>query len=429
MSGQAGTHPLLKLDQDLILNCMRCGFCLPACPTYRHREIESASPRGRISLMRAVEEGKLEILEIADQLDQCLGCRACETACPAGVEYGHMLEQGRALLTAARRNPWPVRFAFRWVLGTPLGIAMAGVGLWLYQRSGLRRVARLLGLPRRFGGAGLAGVERAVPESVSPLRRLRQRRRVTPARGPRHHRVAFFTGCVSEILFWESNQNAIAVLVAAGCEVTVVHGQGCCGAVHTHAGEYEMALEQAKRNIAAFEAGGFAYIVNAAGGCGAQLKEYGHLLAGDPVWADRAAGFSRRCRDFSELLATLGPLPLREMTGLFTYQDSCHLRNGQKVTAQPRALLKSIPGATYVELPEADRCCGAAGTYAVTQWAMSDAILDLKMGQVEGTCAGTLVVANPPCQLEMLEGVERAGLEGRVRVRHIADVLAEGLRQ
>jgi len=272
-------------------------------------------------------------------------------------------------------------------------------------------------------------MEAAVPEAPSPLRRA-DLQPVYPAKGPRKARVAFFRGCVSDIVFFKTNLNAIEVLRAAGCDVDVPLGQGCCGAVHSHAGEHEMALAQAKRNIEVFENGGYDYIVNAAGGCGAALKEYGRMLEGDPEWADRARRFSAACRDFSELVAALGPLPLGPMEGeTFTYQDSCHLRNGQKITAQPRALLKAIPGARFVELPEADRCCGAAGTYAVTQAEMSDAILNHKMAQVEGTGATTLVVANPPCQLEMIEGVQRAGLSEKIKVRHIADVLAESLRQ
>ncbi|MDB4896142.1 MAG: glycolate oxidase subunit, partial [Firmicutes bacterium] len=240
------------LDEELLNNCMRCGFCLPACPTYRHREIESASPRGRIALMRSVHEGKLEIEQIADQLDLCLGCRACEPVCPAGVPYGQILEQGRAMLTEARANPWPVRFAYRWVLGTPLGIKLGGWGLWLYQKSGLRRLARKLNLVERVAGPGLAAMERAVPEAASPVRRAKVAR-VTSAAGERKARVGFFLGCVSDMVFFETNAAAIKVLAAAGCEVSVAPGQGCCGAVHGHAGEHGTAVAQAKRNIAAFE--------------------------------------------------------------------------------------------------------------------------------------------------------------------------------
>jgi glycolate oxidase iron-sulfur subunit len=413
-----------ELDEEILLNCMRCGFCLSACPTYRLTELESNSPRGRIALMRAVHEGNLEITELQGTLDLCLGCRACEPVCPAGVSYGHLLEGGRAMLAKARPTPRPVRFAYKWVLGTPAGIKAAGIGLWLYQRSGLRRLARKLGLVARIGGPGMAGMEAAIPDVPAPWRWGPSRRGAAP-QGPRKLRVGFFKGCMSDIIFAETNRSAIAVLAAAGCEVSVVDGQGCCGAVHAHAGEHEMALAQAKRNIAAFEQGAYDVIVNTAGGCGAALKEYGYLLREDPAWAERAARFSARCRDFAELLAEVGMPPLRSTQGTFTYQDSCHLRNGQKVVAQPRALLRAIPGARYVELPEADQCCGAAGTYAVTQADASDRILSRKMQNVLATGADTVVVVNPPCHLEMVEGVQRAGLDKQIRVRHLADILAE----
>jgi glycolate oxidase iron-sulfur subunit len=425
------SNPKLKaqLDEEILLNCMRCGFCLPACPTYKLTEIESATPRGRIALMRAVHEGKLEIEQIADNLDFCLGCRACESVCPAGVQYGTLLEEGRAMLTEKRPNPWYLKLAYEYGLGTPAGIKAAGWGLWFYQVTGVRWLARKLNLIEQIGGPGLAAMEAAVPDVASPLRRT-ARQAVTPAAGARKHRVAFFAGCVSEIVFWETNQSAIEVLTAAGCEVVLAPGQGCCGAVHAHAGEHDLALAQAKRNIAAFEGGGYDYIVNAAGGCGAALKEYGKLLAKDPEWAERAARFSTACRDFSELIAELGELALKPLDGeTFTYQDSCHLRNAQRITAQPRKLLKAIPGARYVELPEADQCCGAAGTYAVTQADASDAILSRKMQHVVGTGATTVVVVNPPCQLEMIEGVQRAKLQDKIKVRHLADILAEALQK
>lgn len=423
------SHPTLKveLSEDMILNCMRCGFCLPACPTYREKEVESASPRGRIALMRAVMDGELEILEIADKLDACLGCRACEPACPAGVTYGPMLEQGRALVAQARPNPWVVRFAYKYVLGTPVGIKLAGWGLWLYQKLGLARAARSLGVVEKIGGKGLADMESAVPDAPSPLRRGQLKERYQAA-GPCRYKVGFFKGCVSDIIFFETNMAAVEVLTQLGCEIEVTDRQGCCGAVHGHAGEHDLAIEQAKRNIAAFENMGYDFIVNTAGGCGAALKEYNRLLAGDPEWADRAARFSAACRDFSELVEKLGPVPMGQLEGTFTYQDSCHLRNAQKVSAAPRNLLKAIPGARFVELPESDRCCGAAGTYAIQQALLSDQILDKKSEQVRGTGASTLVVANPPCHLEMIEGINRAGLSDKVKVRHIADVLAEAMR-
>lgn len=421
---QLTTH----LDEDVLLNCMRCGYCLSACPTYRLEPKETSTPRGRIALMRAVHEGKLDIMDIQNQLDFCLGCRACEVVCPAGVQYGQLLEEGRADLTKKRPNMWIVRQAYKYILGTPGGIKFAGFGLWLYQALGLRWLARNLGIIKAIGGVGLSAMEQSMPDTASPSRRS-ARKQVTPAVGPRRHRVAFFTGCISDIVFWETNQSAIEVLAQAGCEVTIPEGQGCCGAVHGHSGEHEMAVGSAKRNIVAFENGGYDFVVNCAGGCGAALKEYGKLLKDDPEWADRAAKFSASFRDFTQLLATLPPLEMGEINETFTYQDSCHLRNVQKITQQPRNLLKSIPGSKYVELPESDQCCGSAGTYAVGQADASDKILSKKMQHVIGTGASTVVVINPPCHMEMIEGVQRAGLEDKIKVRHIADILKEAVNK
>lgn len=417
----------VELNEEMILNCMHCGFCLPACPTYREMEKESASPRGRIALMRSVQAGQMNILDIAENLDACLGCRACEPACPAGVTYGAILEQGRANLTEVRPTPWPVKMAYKYVFGTPGGISFAGKALWFYQKSGLRALAHSLDLVKAVGGQGLADMEASVPEEIPSPSRRNEMKRLNPAVGQKKYLVGFFLGCVSDIVFFETNMNAIAVLTRAGCEVEVAPGQGCCGAVHSHAGEHELAMEQAKRNIAAFEEGHYDYIVSTAGGCGAALREYHKLLADDPEWAQRAARFSAACRDFSELIAQLDPLPLGPMAETFTYQDSCHLKNVQKVSEPPRQLLRSIPGAKFVELPDAGSCCGAAGTYAISKSETSDAILDRKAENVRGTGATTVVVANPPCHLEMIEGVRRAGL--KVKVRHIADILAESLQK
>lgn len=416
----------LQLDEDLLLNCMRCGFCLPACPTYRLRQIESASPRGRIALMKAVQDGKLDLMDIAPQLDFCLGCQACEVVCPSGVEYGHLLFGARVELEKIRPMGRVVRLIYTHILGRPGGIKLAAFGLWLYQRSRLRWVARALKLVERIGNQGLADMERSVPEAASPLRRW-VRKRVTPAAGPRKLRVGFFTGCISDIAFFETNQNAIMVLSAAGCEVEIPSGQGCCGAVHSHIGDVATAVALAKRNIVAFEAGGYDYIVNTAGGCGSGLLQHKHLLADDPEWAERASRFSAACRDVSQVLAELDPLPLGPLAETITYQDSCHLRNVQRVSEPPRRLLKSIPGARSVEPPESDQCCGSGGTYSVAQTEASDRMLTRKTMLLQATGATTVVVTNPGCQLEMIEGVQRAGLSGKVKVRHLVDVLADAL--
>jgi len=423
-----------ELEIELLDQCIHCGFCIQACPTYRELGVETASPRGRLQMMKAVAEGQLAPdAGFADEMNLCLGCRACESACPSGVHYGQALEQARAL--AAQTAPphlarrLTLRLAFRWLLPHG-GRLRAGVALLrLAQRTGLLRpVAALLprhwremtaALPPAPGRAEHRQVSAALAAAAQPA----------AAEGPT---VGFFRGCIQDALFAGTNAATAHLLRAAGCRVVAPppHGAGpagaaqtCCGALAAHGGDREYARELARRNIAAFEALGCDYVVNNAGGCGAMLREYGHLLHDDPAWAERAARFAAGVRDVSELLASqglpaLGPLPWR-----VTYQDSCHLHHGQRVKSQPRQLLQQVPGLTYVELKNADRCCGSAGIYNLTHPEMAGALLDEKMENATATQAEVIVTSNPGCLLQMRLGVQRAGLADRVRVLHLVDLL------
>ncbi|BAS29052.1 (Fe-S)-binding protein [Limnochorda pilosa] len=423
----------VRLPLDETIQCMRCGFCLAACPTYRLTSLETQSPRGRIHLVRSAAEGGLDVGAILPPLDLCIGCRACEAACPAGVRYGWILEETRAELEPRRRRGLLERairaVALGRILGTPGGIRLGAWLLRLYRSLGLDRLVRSTGLLRRLAPAA------AEMEAVLP--RTRERRAVNRTRTAAHPatRVAFFQGCVQEMAFRHVNEAAVRVLEAAGCQVTFPRGQGCCGAVHVHAGERELALQQARRTIAAFEAVDGEVIVSVAGGCGAALKEYPSWFEGDPVWEPRARAFAARCRDFTELLDGLPLPPMKPVEAVVTYQDSCHLRNVQKVVAPPRRLLQSVPGLRYVELPDAGRCCGAGGTYALTQPAMSRRVLDAKMADVAETGATILAVANTPCHLQLLLGARRlaegrvSGVEGQpgIEVLHVAEILDRAL--
>lgn len=448
---------------EFAYHCIRCGFCLPACPTYGETLLETESPRGRIALVRAAAEGVLPIAEIAPHLDLCIGCRACEAACPAGVPYGQLLEHARAAIEQSVARPIWERAARRlgigWALGSPRMLKLAAFTLWLYQASGLQKLVRASRLLRLISPAA-AELESVLPTLRPPWQRrpargLATSRVANPARRPR---VAFFLGCVQEVALDSVSQAAMRVLEAAGFEVVVPEGQGCCGAVHAHAGQLDRARDQAKRNIAAFEQVGADWIVNIAGGCGAALKEYPSLLAhgpgglpasshagasegsappgasaasgrgGSDGWVERARRFSERVRDFSELLADAPLPPMGPLEGVVTYQDSCHLRHVQKIADPPRRLLRRIPGLEYVELPEADRCCGAGGIYNLTEPAMSRQVLERKMAHVRSTGATIVAVANTPCHLQMLVGVRRSGLDRRgVQVRHIAELLDEAI--
>ena len=430
----AGSGPL-ALPLEEAIQCMRCGFCLAVCPTYQRTGVESQSPRGRVHLVRSAAQGLLEPEAILPALDLCIGCRACEVACPAGVPYGRILEESRAALEPRRPRPffhrllW--RVALRGLLGRPGGIRLSGWLYRLYQAVGIQWLVRRTGILQRLSPS-LAEMEAVLPGRRSRWTSRASGRTVEGCRP----KVAFFQGCVQEIVLRHVNEAAVRVLEAAGCEVVFPAGQGCCGAVHTHLGDREAALAQARRNIRAFEAADADWIVSIAGGCGAALKEYAQWFAGDPRWEARAQAFSSRCRDFTELMDEL-PLPdMAPFEAVVTYQDSCHLRNVQKVVDPPRRLLQRVPGLTYVELPGAGQCCGAGGVYTLTQPAMSREILDAKMAQVAQVGASVLAVANTPCHLQLLVGARRlarsadgAGAKtARIEVLHVAEILDRALR-
>lgn len=400
------------LSYEDLQKCIHCGYCIQACPTYRQTGVELHSPRGRIALLRAVAEGKLPIDEgLAEPLDACLGCRACETACPSGVPYGHLLEEARALTASVSPAPWWVRLGLKHLMPYP---------------ARLRIVARLLRLAQRTGLLKLLpAAMRSLAEALPPVAVPR------PYAAAQAGTVAFFHGCVQEAFLHGQNEAALQVIAAAGHAAAIPAGQTCCGALHAHTGDLEGARAMARRNIAAFEATGNGPIINHAGGCGAHLKEYGHLLKDDPAWAARAAAFTARVRDLSEWLAEVG-LPdgaLQPLDATVTYQDSCHLAHGQKVRQAPRAVLRSIPGIAYREMAAADQCCGSAGIYNIIRSDMADRVLAEKMGNVAKTGANLLVTANPGCYMQLCQGVRREGLQDQIEVLSLAELLARSLQQ
>lgn len=427
------TQAIDKLDMDEILNCMHCGFCLPTCPTYQQTGLETQSPRGRIALMKGVAEGHLPIdEEFESNMYACLGCRACETACPAGVRYGHLIEVAREVVETGKRDRKKRAFRRNLILNQlfmhPKRMKLAGAALWGLQASGLQKMANRTGLARMLPRE-IAEMQRAVDQIASPTKRgARRAVSRTEASSSTQLRVAIFPGCVMDVMFYETNQAMARLLSKAGCEVVFLEQADCCGALHAHAGEKQSAIELAKRNIAAFERAlereGVDYIVNNAGGCGAALKEYDVWLQDDPEWADRAKAFIAKCKDISEMLAELPPLEFAKRLNVrVTYQDSCHLAHGQGVRNQPRDLIRRIPGVEYVELPHADSCCGSAGIYNITNFDMSMAILDQKMEYVRETSVDLVVTANPGCLLQMKAGMIRSGLERQTRAIHIVDLL------
>ncbi len=389
-----------ELDQ-----CVHCGLCLNQCPTYRALQLEPESPRGRIHLVRAVTEGRIEANErFAEHIYLCLMCRACESACPSGVRYGRIAEAAREAVgppgsPLARALETLV---FKCLLPSPQMLRVVARLLRLYQRSGLQSVSRAL-LPARL--YEMAAMLPSVPE-----RFFAPQDEPLPARGERRARVAMLGGCVMSLLFADINEATVRVLRRNGCDVLIPKAQGCCGALNIHNGETTVAKVMARRNIDAFlDCGAEAVIVNAAG-CGAAMKEYGHLLRNDPAYAEKAARFARMVRDASEFLAALGPVvPRRRIEMTVTYQDPCHLAHGQKVRAQPRALLTAVPGLRLIEMEGSDRCCGSAGIYNLTHPEMSQELLREKMGSIATTSAEAVVAPNPGCMLQLGYGARRYG--------------------
>jgi glycolate oxidase iron-sulfur subunit len=400
--------------------CVHCGLCLNQCPTYRLWHNEADSPRGRIRQIQLVDEGHLELGEaFVRHIDRCLDCRACETACPSGVEYGKLVERARAQIEQRYKRPAASRLArdffYRRLLPYPPRIAGVARVLRLYQRSGLAALVRGTGVLRLLG---LESRERLLPTIDSEFF-FGEMGKTFPAKGPRRARVALFAGCIAQVTFSELNRSTIHVLQANGCEVVVPNTQVCCGALPAHAGVRDVARALARTNLSAFLPEKMDAILTNAAGCGSTLKEYGHLLgAGDEH--DRAAAFASKVRDVGEFLVELGLVaPMHPVAVRVTYQDSCHLAHGQKIRDAPRRLIGSIPGVELVEMRLADQCCGSAGVYNITQTKASMELLALKMECVREAEAAAIVTSNPGCILQLRAATARSGLE----VLHVIELL------
>jgi glycolate oxidase iron-sulfur subunit len=384
--------------------CVHCGFCLQACPTYLALGDENDSPRGRIYLMKALVEGELALDDesVHTHIDRCLGCRACETACPSGVPYGALLEATRATIAEVEKPPLRARiilalFAHRTLMRLAVGAAR------LVRATGLAR--SLSGLP---GDLGFAFAMLA--SSESPLARAGTS---YPGGDGSRGTFALLEGCVMEGLFTAANRATERTLIANDYTQVPAPEQHCCGALHAHAGDLETARALARKNIAAFEKSGAEFFVTNAAGCGALLKEYEHLLAHDGTWTTRAAAFSSRVRDVSELLAAAGPRAGAPLPMRVTYDAPCHLQHAQRVTAAPLEVLDAIPGLERVALVDSDQCCGSAGIYNLLEPALSAAVLAPKIAHIELTGASLVATGNPGCMMQIGAGMARAGLSAR----------------
>jgi len=417
---------------ETFLDCVHCGLCHSACPTYVALGTEADSPRGRIHLMRALQEGQLAVDdEAVRHLDLCLGCRGCETACPSGVAYGTLIEAARPWIEARHRRPFVER-GWRWltiaVLTSPRVLRVLLMPLRMLEVVGvlalLRRVARHLPVALR-SAIQLIPVPLTAPATLPAA---------TVPVGPERATVQVLAGCVMPEMFGDTVRNTVSVLATNGCRVLVAEGQGCCGALALHAGDRTRALAQARRTLDAIAAATPAtgvpppIVVNAAG-CGALMKEYGALFADDPARADIARAVAARVRDATELLAELGlrALPTTGIVRRVAYHDPCHLAHAQGIRSAPRALLAAIPGITLVPMDDEDLCCGSAGHYNVTQPAMARTLVARKVAAIRASGADLVATANAGCALQLEAGLRAAGLD--VPVRHVVDLLAEAYAQ
>jgi glycolate oxidase iron-sulfur subunit len=400
-------------DRELIADCVHCGFCLPTCPTYLLWNEEMDSPRGRIYLMKMASDGEIGLTdEFTLHMDRCLGCMACVTACPSGVQYNKLIEMTRAQVER-RYDRTPGDRAFRSLLFAlfpyPGRLRATLPFLWLYQRSGARALVRSP-LAAKFIPERLRGMEAVLPP-VSRETLTARTAPFTPARGTSRRRIGLLAGCVQRVFFDPVNAATIRVLAAEGCDVVVPEDQGCCGALNFHAGREAGGLERARRLIDAFERANVDTVVVNAAGCGSTLKEYGYLLRDDPAYAERARRFSEQVRDISELLAELEPVAPRSPVPLrVAYHDACHLGHAQAVRQQPRAVLKAIPGLELLDIPEADICCGSAGIYNLVEPGPAGELGERKARNILDTAPEVIATANPGCLLQINAALARLGV-------------------
>ncbi|AAR34998.1 (Fe-S)-binding protein [Geobacter sulfurreducens] len=406
-----------------LINCMRCGMCLPQCPTYKETFLETASPRGRVALMRKIEEGDLEVSErLLEYLSLCLDCQACASACPCGVNAGEMVAGYRCERRDGKELSTMENLILRRLLPHPDRLEAATAPMRLYQRTGLQKVVRKLGILKMFPPT-LERMEGLLPElPVKPLRQTIDE--VTPAVGPERGTIGFFLGCVMSLVFSEASYATVKLLSSLGYRVVTPKAQKCCGAPNMLSGDREGLLDAARFNVDLFAGHRLDFIVTDCGGCGAELKKYGHHLEDD----SRAATFSAQVRDITQVLALhadelkakLNPLSLK-----VTYHDPCHIAHCQGIRQEPRTLLRIVPELDFRELPEADACCGSGGTYNIEKPEMSDRVLRRKVENIKATGADVLVTANPGCLLQLRKALAQE--TPPIRVLHVTEVLAASL--
>lgn len=423
MAPQTALNPVAQRfgtrEQHLLQECIHCGFCLPACPTYTINGMEMDSPRGRLHLMEAAMENRVDLNDpFFEHIDRCLVCRACETVCPSGVQFGDLMERTRAAILPARKDPllksWFSRLSLRKVIPSHFWLSILFGGAWLMEKLGLKKLSTSFPL-RKLIPERLRLLQEMLP-GLRPGRFGRARTQVYPASGTRRGKVALFSGCIMDHVYPQVHAATVRILTWNGYDVVVPGNQTCCGALHIHNGDEETAARLAGDIADCFQnTGSDATVVNAAG-CGAHLKNY------EKLFGPRYSGFAGRIQDLTEFLARteIRP-PENDLTMKVAYDEPCHLIHAQGITREPKYLIQRIPGVELVHLEDADRCCGSAGSYSITKPALSLEVLETKMKWVQDSGAQTLVTANPGCQIQLDWGVRREKLN--MEVLHIAELL------
>ncbi len=416
-------------NDDVLSQCIHCGMCLAVCPTYDMTKNERSSPRGRIKLIKSVARGEMEITNLfAEEMNFCLDCQACETACPAGVKYGSMVEAARVEVdnTSYRSSLYKFtkRFLLKTIVGSRTNLKFLSRLLRIYQHSFLRKLLHKSG-SMKFISANLEEIDKLSPlvskqfsDDIIP--------EITIPKGEVKYKTAFLSGCLMNVMFAEINKDTVDVLQACNCEVFTPKDQICCGSLQAHNGDFDTAKKLAKHTIDVFEKQKFDYMISNSAGCGAFMKEYGHILSDDVEYSERAKSFSERVKDISEFLTEIDlPLNLNSISNSITYHDACHLAHTQKITEAPRNLVKSVPGVNYSELEEASWCCGSAGIYNIVHYKESMVILERKMENIRKTNSKVVLTGNPGCLAQLRYGAQKFDVD--VEVMHPVSLIKKSI--
>jgi glycolate oxidase iron-sulfur subunit len=435
MSKEIEYKELLKIlpHDDILQQCIHCGMCLATCPTYDITKLERSSPRGRIKMIKSVARGEMEMSRIfADEMNFCLDCQACETACPAGVKYGRMVETARVVIDNTKyvsKNGVAIkRFALRKIVASRNGLKFASRLLQLYQKIGLQKLVRATGMLKIFS-KNLAEIETLSPTIAEKFSDT-QIKEIELPNGEVKYKTAFHFGCLMNTMFADINIDTIDVLKECGCKIITPQDQVCCGSLMGHNGDMDFALNLARKNIDAFDKHDYDYLISNSAGCGAFMKDYAHLLEDDPGYAEKAKRFSSKVKDIMEFFAEQKPelkFNLELEPEITTYHDACHLIHAQKVSTQPREVIKSLPGVNYTELEEASWCCGSAGIYNVVRY--DDAIkqLERKMSNIKNTNAKVVLTGNPGCMGQIKHGTKKFNVD--VEVLHPVTLIKRMLKK